>query len=66
MLKIVKIDGTQLSNKPSLLSDITNEGFIFITDEGEEEIMSFDTVKEFFLNKTVKIKIEELSRSLVD
>lgn len=66
MLKVIKIDGTQLSNKPSLLSAIDSNGFTFITDDGEEEMLTFETIKEYFLNKTVKIKIEEISRSIVE
>lgn len=66
MLKIVKINGTQLSNRPCLLSDVNENGFIFVTDEGEEEVISLETIKEHFLNKIVKIKIEEIDRAIVE
>jgi hypothetical protein len=66
MIKIVKINGTQLSNKPSILSEINEKGFLFVSDEGEEMELSFDTIKDYFLDKIVKIKIEEISRAIVD
>ena len=66
MLKIVKFDGTQLSNKPALLSEVNEEGFLFVNDEGEEELLTFETIRDYFVNKTVKIKIDEVSRNIVE
>jgi hypothetical protein len=65
MVKIVEINGTQLSNKPSVLEEITNDGFVFINEDGEEEILEFNTIREHFLQKTVKLKFEEISRNIV-
>lgn len=66
MLKIVKFDGTQLSNKPALLSEVAEEGLLFVNDDGEEELLSFETIKEYFLNKIVKVKFEEVSRNILE
>jgi len=66
MLKIVKINGTQLSNKPNILSDVNDEGFLFVDDEGEEELIPFETIKEHFIDKRTKIEIKEMSRLELD
>lgn len=66
MLKIVKFDGTQLSNKPALLSEVDESGFLFVNDDGEEELLSFESIREHFINKIVKIKFEEVSRKIIE
>lgn len=65
MVKIVKINGTQLNTKAALLSEITSDGFIFVNEDGEQEILEFETIGEYFTNKMVKLKIEEISRDIV-
>jgi len=67
MVKVIKLNGTQLSTKPAILSEINkNEGFVLIDEEGEETILTFDSISEYFLEKKIKIKIEEMSKDIVE
>lgn len=66
MLKILKYNGTQLSNKPAVLSEVNSDGFIFIDENDTEEVLSFETIIEHFVGKTVKIKIDEVSRKVIE
>jgi hypothetical protein len=66
ILKIVTFSGTQLSNKTATLSDVNENGFLFVDDNDEEELLDIETIKEYFVGKKVKIKIEEVSRNVVE
>lgn len=66
MIKVVKVNGTQLTTKPCILSDLNADGFLLVDDEGNEEVLSLDTIREYFLDKKLKIKFEEMSRATVE
>jgi NAD kinase len=66
MIKITKLNGTQLTTKPAILSEISNDGFVLVDEDGEDQVLTFDSVREYFCEKTVKIKIEEMSKSTLE
>lgn len=65
MLKITKTKGTKLTHKPGTLISLTEKGFIIQGDEGDE-IITFELIKGYFLDKEVKITIEEVFKEVLE
>lgn len=63
MLKITKTNGTKLSNKIATLKKVDEKGFYLVDDDGDDYI-TFDLIKELFLDKEVKIIFEEINRTI--
>jgi hypothetical protein len=66
MLKITTTKGTKLTHKPATLVQLTDKGFFIRAEDEGDELISFELIKEYFLNKEVKITIEEITRDTIE
>jgi uncharacterized protein YaaQ len=65
MLKITNTKGTKLTSNSGYLKDIRADGFMIGYDDGEE-LLTFDLIKEYFLNKEVRITFEQVTRDTLE
>lgn len=65
MLKITKTKGTKLTHKSGTLKDLSEKGFLIQSDDGDEFI-TLDLIRDYFLDKEVKITIEEVFKEVLE
>lgn len=65
MLKITKTKGTKLTHKSGTLVSLNEKGFLIRDDEGDEFI-TLELIKEYFLDKEIKLTIEEVSKEVLE